>query len=137
VSYPPPEPPAGPPTEYGPPPGYSPQSEYAAPPTAPQPAYAAPPNPYAPPQYSATPAPVTNTSAVIAFVLSLLGLVFTPIVDIAAVILAHHALSTTRRTGQAGAGLAKAALVIGYSLIVAGAALTAFLASMIAASVAV
>jgi hypothetical protein len=80
---------------------------------------------------------VTNTSAVIAFVLSVLGLVFTPIVDIAAVIVGHHALAVIRRTGESGAGLAKAALIIGYSLIVAATVLAAFFASMIAGAIAV
>jgi peptidyl-prolyl cis-trans isomerase B (cyclophilin B) len=79
---------------------------------------------------------VANTSATIAFVLSLLGLVFTPIVDVAAVIVGHHALSTIRRTGEAGAGLAKAALAIGYGLIGVGALVTAFLIAMIFGSIA-
>ena len=81
-------------------------------------------------------ASTTNTSAIIAFVLSLLGIVLTPIVDIAAVILGHHALASVRRTGQPGASLAKAALVIGYTLIVTGVAVAAFFVSMIAGSVA-
>jgi hypothetical protein len=79
---------------------------------------------------------VANTSATIAFVLSLLGLVLTPVVDIAAVIVAHHALGTIRRTGEAGAGLAKAALVIGYSLIGIGVLVTAFFVAMLFGSVA-
>jgi uncharacterized membrane protein len=77
-----------------------------------------------------------NTSASIAFVLSLLGLVLTPVVDVAAVIVGHHALSTIRRTGEAGAGLAKAALAIGYSLIGIGTMTTAFVVAMIFGSVA-
>ncbi len=108
---------AVPPSTYAPPPGYS--SPYVTAPIG-----------------SPTPVAATSTSATIAFVLSLLGLVLTPVVDIAAVIVGHYALATIRRTGQAGAGLAKAALVIGYSLIMVGLATTAFLAAMIAGAVA-
>jgi uncharacterized membrane protein len=78
----------------------------------------------------------TNSSATIAFVLALLGLVFTPVVDIAAVIVGHHALATIRRTGEAGAGLAKAALAIGYSLIGIGVLVVAFMAAAVAGSIA-
>lgn len=124
---------------------------YAAPPLSPthQPAAAYPPAvAYPPPGPAFSPAPVTgpagyppapratNSSATIAFVLSLLGLVFTPIVDIAAVIVGHHALRTIRRTGEAGAGLAKAALAIGYGLIGVGALVTAFIVAMLVGSTA-
>ena len=101
-----------------------------------------PPSQWYPPPPAAVPAGypvaprVANTSATIAFVLSLLGLVFTPVVDIAAVIVGHHALSTIRRTGEAGAGLAKAALAIGYSLIGIGALVVGFVAAMIFGSIA-
>jgi uncharacterized membrane protein len=84
----------------------------------------------------AAPAQATNSSATIAFVLSLLGLVLTPVVDVAAVIVGHYALRTIRRTGEAGAGLAKAALGIGYSLIGVGTMTTAFFVAMLAGSVA-
>jgi uncharacterized membrane protein len=78
----------------------------------------------------------TNSSATIAFILALLGLIFTPVVDIAAVIVGHHALATIRRTGEPGAGLAKAALAIGYSLIGIGVCVVAFMVAVIAGSVA-
>jgi hypothetical protein len=79
---------------------------------------------------------VTNSSASIAFVLSLLGLVLTPVVDVAAVIVGHHALRTIRRTGEGGAGLAKAALAIGYSLIGVGVLVGSFFVAMIVGSIA-
>src|SRR5512143_3440865 len=101
----------------------------------PPPQWYPPPAVVGPARYPAAPR-VANTSATIAFVLALLGLVLAPVVDIAAVIVGHHALGTIRRTGEAGAGLAKAALAIGYSLIGMGALVTAFLVSMIAGSVA-
>ena len=117
-----------------------PSSDPFLPPPAPQ--YAAP-QPYAPgyaqPAGTATPPPAsatTNSSATIAFVLALLGLVLTPVVDIAAVIVGHYALATIRRTGEAGAGLAKAALAIGYSLIGIGVLVVAFVAAAVAGSIA-
>ncbi len=100
----------------------------------PAPGLAAPP-PHVP-AYAPTPPAATNTSATIAFVLALLGLVLTPVVDIAAVIVGHHALATIRKTGEAGAGLAKAALAIGYSLIGIGTLVVVFVAAAIAGSVA-
>lgn len=115
---PPPAAPYGSPQPY--PPGYSYPTGFAAPPAAPVTANNA----------------TTNTSATIAFVLALLGLVLTPVVDIAAVIVGHYALATIRRTGQQGAGLAKAALAIGYSLIGLGALVVAFVVAAIAGSVA-
>jgi len=112
---------------------------YAPPPVATPAGYAgATPAGYAvaaPAGYPAAPR-VTNSSATIAFVLSLLGLVLTPVVDIAAVIVGHHALGTIRRTGEAGAGLATAALAIGYSLIGIGALVIAFFGAMIFGSIA-
>jgi uncharacterized membrane protein len=101
----------------------------------PPPEWYPPPPVSGPSGYPAAPQ-AANASATIAFVLSLLGLVFTPVVDIAAVIVGHHALRTIRRTGEAGAGLAKAALGIGYSLIGIGALVTAFLIAMLIGSIA-
>lgn len=128
-------PPGGP---YSPPPEWYPTPAPTYPPAVvyptPGPAYS--PAPVTGPA-GYPPAPrVTNSSATIAFVLSLLGLVFTPIVDIAAVIVGHHALRTIRRTGEAGAGLAKAALAIGYGLIGVGALVTAFVVAMLVGSTA-
>ena len=104
---------------------------YAPPPVATPAGYAV----ATPAGYPAAPRE-TNASATIAFVLSLLGLVLTPVVDVAAVIVGHHALSTIRRTGEAGASLAKAALAIGYSLIGIGALVIAFVGSMIFGAIA-
>jgi hypothetical protein len=101
-------------------PGYAYPNGFATPPAAP----------------GATNTAVTNTSATIAFVLALLGLVLTPVVDIAAVVVGHHALATIRRTGEQGAGLAKAALAIGYSLLGLGALVVAFFVAAVAGSIA-
>jgi hypothetical protein len=124
------------------PPPPSPEPYQPAPPPAPysspQP-YAAYPGYYSNPTGSAPPPAAyagTNTSATIAFVLALLGLVFTPLVDIAAVIVGHYALATIRRTGEQGAGLAKAALAIGYSLLGIGVLVTAFVVAMLVGSTA-
>jgi hypothetical protein len=65
------------------------------------------PQPYAPsPTYA--PGPPTNTLAIIALVLSLVG------VSLGGVICGHIALSQIRRTGEAGHGLALAGVIIGY-----------------------
>jgi uncharacterized membrane protein len=93
-------------------------------------------DPFLPPPTAATNTSATNSSATIAFVLALLGLVFTPVVDVAAVIVGHHALATIRRTGEQGAGLAKAALVIGYSLIGLGVLVVAFVVAVRVGSIA-
>jgi len=125
----PPEP-VQPPDPFQPPPPaatYAPPQPYAA-----YPGYASPANPAA---YPATPAS-TNGSATVAFILALLGLVLTPVVDIAAVIVGHYALATIRRTGEPGAGLAKAALAIGYSLIGIGTLVVAFAVAAVSGSIA-
>ena len=109
-----------------------------APYSSPQP-HAAYPGYYANPTGTAPPPAAysrTNSSATIAFVLALLGLVFTPVVDIAAVIVGHHALATIRRTGEQGAGLAKAALAIGYSLLGTGLLVVAFVVATLVGSTA-
>jgi hypothetical protein len=124
-------PPPPSPEPYRPPPA-------PAPYTSPQP-YAAYPGYNSNPTGTAPPPAAyagTNTSATIAFVLALLGLVFTPVVDIAAVIVGHYALATIRRTGEQGAGLAKAALAIGYSLLGIGVLVTAFVVAMFVGSTA-
>ncbi len=78
--------------------------------------------------------PSTNVSAIIAFVMSLLGII--PVVSIIAVILGHRALIAVGRTGEAGGGLARAALVMGYLGILGWAILIVFTTSFGIASTA-
>jgi peptidyl-prolyl cis-trans isomerase B (cyclophilin B) len=74
------------------------------------------PAPYSPsPQVSAgpggaafTPGPPTNALAIVALVLSLVG------VSIGGIICGHIALSQIGRTGESGRGLALAGVIIGY-----------------------
>ena len=80
----------------------------------------APPAPPAPPVYPAygqapTPgyAPPTNTMAIVAMVLSLVGLV-TGITAIVGAILGHVALGQIKRTGEGGRQLALTAIIAGW-----------------------
>jgi len=78
-------------------------------PTPPAPNYQ--PQPYAP--YGTAPngaplAPRTNTLAIIALILSLVG------VSLGGVICGHIALGQIKRTGESGHGLALAGVIIGY-----------------------
>jgi amino acid transporter len=86
----------------------------------PSPGYEAPPTAYAPPGYPATPggyavAPPagTNGFAIASFVLSFFFCLY-GIGAILAVVFGHIARSQIRRTGQQGAGLALAGMIIGY-----------------------
>jgi hypothetical protein len=73
-------------------------------PSQPPPAHA--PVPGTPPGFAGQ-APPTNTLAIIAFVFVW---IFCPV----SIVLGHLALGQIRRTGEGGAGLAKAALILGY-----------------------
>jgi hypothetical protein len=77
------------------------------------PAYGAPDTPYGVPTTGAT----TSPWAIVALVLGLMG------TAVVAVVVGHVALAQIRRTGQGGAGLAIAGLVLGYLEIVAYAVL--------------
>lgn len=93
-------------------PAYPAQPTYAAQaPYAGQPGYPpAPAHPgYAPAPYGYAPfVPRTNTLAIVALVLGLVG------VSLGGVICGHIALSQIRRTGEGGRGMAIAGLVLGY-----------------------
>ena len=86
-----------------------------APPTTPP----APPAPYAPPQQQET-----DSSAIVAFTLALLG--FLIITAVAGAVIAHRSLATIRRENRAGEGLVKAALVLAYMWLTVALLSTAF-----------
>jgi uncharacterized membrane protein len=95
------------------------------PPTTPPPPPPDPPPPRAhppPPRYY-TPAPRTNTLAIIALVLSLSGLL-TCITAIIGLILGYVARREITRTGEAGDGIALAAIIIGWIITIATVLLT-------------
>jgi amino acid transporter len=86
----------------------------------PSPTYSPPPDAYAPPGYGTVggypvPPPPTGTNgfAIASFVLSFFFCLY-GIGAILAVVFGHIARSQIRRTGQQGAGLALAGLIIGY-----------------------
>lgn len=90
---------------------------------APAPQYAQPPvgrayNPPPPGQpYSQTPAgPGTNVLAILSLIFSCLGVVLiVPVIgSIAGVVMGHLANKQIPSTGEQGAGLAKAGLIVGY-----------------------
>ena len=94
------------PNAYGQP---NPYGQYGAPQTV---------DPYA----GAYPGPVvysrpTNTMAILSLVFSLVGLLTYGFTGIVGVILGHVARSQVKRTGEQGAGLALAGLIVGYALI--------------------
>ncbi|GAB3557270.1 DUF4190 domain-containing protein [Spelaeicoccus albus] len=98
--YPPPDPQNGP--QYVPPP----PPQYGQP--------APPPAPYGyQPVYGYVPAPPTNTMAVVSLVSSLATLVV-GIGWIPGIICGHMAVRQIQRTGEAGEGMARAGLIIGY-----------------------
>jgi hypothetical protein len=81
------------------------------------PEYAQPPAAAPNPQYASAPAPgtPTNVLAIISLVASVLGVIAIPILgSIAGVIMGHIASKQIRATGEQGAGLAKAGLIVGY-----------------------
>ena len=98
---------------YGPP-GYGPP-EYAAP-EYPAPGYG-PPGYTAPSSYGYAPQPYvprrTSGLAIASLVCSLAGLL-TCVSAVVGIILGHIALSQIKQTGEEGAGMAKAGLIIGY-----------------------
>ena len=75
-----------------------------------------------------------DSAAVWAFALALLGVPLTAMVSIAAVVLAHRSLRRSDEAGQRGAGLASAALVIGYGTIAVTVVVLAFVVAYIASS---
>jgi hypothetical protein len=86
-------------------------------PTPPQyaatPEYQLGPTTHAPAQYTA-PRP-TNTLAIIALIASCAG-AFIPLADVAGVVMGFIALSQIKRTGEAGHGMALAAVIVGFAL---------------------
>ncbi|WP_225752794.1 DUF4190 domain-containing protein [Actinotalea sp. Marseille-Q4924] len=64
-------------------------------------------------------APKTNTMAIVSLISSILGFTAVPILgSIVGIITGHMAVRQIRETGEGGAGLAKAGLIIGYITIV-------------------
>ncbi|WP_051701683.1 DUF4190 domain-containing protein [Mycetocola saprophilus] len=76
---------------------------YAA---APQQGYAAPQPGYAQPGYAAAP----QKTSIMAILALIFGIVFAP----AGIVLGHISLKQLKTSGEGGAGLAKAGLIIGY-----------------------
>ncbi len=108
--------------------------QYAVPPPPPQGGYSAPPQggyaaaPQGQYPYAAPTGARTNVLALISMIASILGLVWMlPVVgSIVGVVLGHMARKQIAQTGEQGAGMATAGLVIGYiglGLFVAGVAL--------------
>ncbi|BCJ58740.1 DUF4190 domain-containing protein [Micromonospora endophytica] len=80
-------------------------------PPPPQPGYGYP----APPGYGYPPQRATNTLAIVALVLSLIGIGSCITAPIGA-IMGHVAMRQIRETGESGEGMAKAAIIVGWIL---------------------
>jgi hypothetical protein len=103
-------PPAQPPPVYG-----YPQQYGYSPPGYPQ-QYG-----YPPPAYGQYPAPArTNSLATAGLVCSIAGVAVCLLACIAGIICGHIARGQIRRTGEGGAGLALAALIVGYTWLALG-----------------
>jgi hypothetical protein len=63
------------------------------------------------------PARSTNRLAIVSLVLSLAGLVTYGLTSIVGIVLGHLARGQITRTGEQGAGLAVAGIIVGYSLV--------------------
>ncbi|HEV2370897.1 MAG TPA: DUF1707 and DUF4190 domain-containing protein [Streptosporangiaceae bacterium] len=70
--------------------------------------------PMAPPVPMAPAVPRTNSLATASFVLGLVGIVFGVLASIPAIVLGYIARRQIRRTGERGAGLALAGLILGW-----------------------
>jgi hypothetical protein len=80
-----------------------------------EPQYAAPAYAQAPGGYYAAPSTPTNVLAVVSMISSILGFFAIPIVgSIAGVVMGHIARKQIVQTGEQGAGMAKAGLIVGY-----------------------
>lgn len=79
-----------------------------------------------PPAQQPVAAAQTNSLAIVAFVLSLFGFI-SGLGFIAGIICGHISLSQIKRSHESGRGLAIAALVIGYVMVVLGIVLIALL----------
>lgn len=75
-----------------------------------------PPGPYHP-YHPYQPPRRNNSTAVAALICGVVGL-FTGLVGFVAIVLGHIARSQIKRTGEAGAGLALAGLILGYISVV-------------------
>lgn len=101
---------------------YAQQPGYGQPPASGQQPYAQQPygGQYAGGEYSGgyTMAPKTNTMALVSLISSILGFTAVPFLgSIVGIITGHMALRQIRDTGESGAGLAKAGLIIGYVVV--------------------
>ena len=75
-------------------------------------------DPYAGAYAGSVPASGTNRLAIVSLVLSLAGLVTYGLTSIVGIVLGHLARGQITRTGeQAGAGLALAGIIVGYSVV--------------------
>lgn len=125
-----------PPPQYGTPSGYGPSGNdiYAGNTgprySPPQPAYSQGPNQpgYVPgPYYDQGPAQRTSGMAIAALVCGIAGLMMIPFASIAAIVLGHVSLSSVKRTGEGGRGLALAGLILGYVVTVGAILIIAFI----------
>ena len=72
-----------------------------------------------------TPSARTNGLAIASLACGLAQFAFGPLATIPAIVLGHVARSQIRRTGEQGAGLALAGLVLGWGAVILGIVLTA------------
>lgn len=74
-------------------------------------------DPYAGAYAGSVPASGTNRLAIVSLVLSLAGLVTYGLTSIVGIVLGHLARGQITRTGEQGAGLALAGIIVGYSVV--------------------
>jgi hypothetical protein len=108
------QPPADPAAAPYPPAGYLPAQPAGYPPPPPGYGYPPPGYGYPPPGYG-YPQQKTNTLAIVALVLSLIGIGSCITAPVGA-IMGHVAMRQIRETGESGEGLAKAAIIVGWIL---------------------
>ncbi len=80
-----------------------------------------------------TPVAATNQMAIASFACGLAQFMFGPLATIPAIVFGHMARSQIRRTGEQGAGLALAGLVLGWGAVILGIIVTVVVAVAIAA----
>ncbi len=80
-----------------------------------------------------TPVAATNGMAIASLVCGLAQFIFGPLTTIPAIVFGHMARSQIRRTGEQGAGLALAGLVLGWGAIILGIIIAVAIALIVAA----
>ena len=81
-----------------------------------------------------TPVAATNGMAIASFACGLGQFVFGPLATIPAIVFGHMARSQIRRTGEQGAGLALAGLVLGWGAVILGIIIAAAVVALVAAT---